>query len=84
MPSPYRIAKHFPSRTGRINLTVPLSLAEHRALKTACDVLKFSMAGLARYTLMEILAPPIRPSSTRSTAPSASLPDQPGEQLRFK
>jgi hypothetical protein len=57
MPSAYRIAKNFPSRAGRINLTVPLSPAEYRAPKTACEVLKFSMAGLARCSLTEILAP---------------------------
>jgi len=57
MPSPYRIAKHFPSRASRVNLTVPLSPAEYRALKAACGILKYSMAALARYARLEMAAP---------------------------
>ena len=57
MPSPYRVAKNFPSRKSFVHVTVPLSPAEHRALKTACEVLGYSMAALSRYALSEILAP---------------------------
>jgi hypothetical protein len=57
MPSPYRIAKNFPSRKSFVHVTVPLSPVEHRALKTACEVLGYSMAALSRYALSEILAP---------------------------
>ncbi len=57
MPSRYRIAKNFPSRKSFVHVTVPLSPVEHRALKTACEVLGYSMAALSRYALSEILAP---------------------------
>ena len=57
MPSAYRVSKNFPSRNSFVHVTVPLSPVEHRALKTACEVLGYSMAALSRYALSEILAP---------------------------
>ncbi len=77
MPSPYLVAKHFPSRTSRVNLTVPLSPAEHRALKTACEVLGYSMAALARYALAEILAPYYGAEAAAPSAFGLPLPPPP-------